>query len=116
MPERRPIEIEETLFDSAERAGSAFGRSASNQIARWARAGRALEASGEVSLDQVEAALSGELSYDALNPSEQRLVWTEWPERIEQRIKGLDLVGEFREKGASYFELDDKGNVVERRP
>jgi hypothetical protein len=116
MPERRPIEIEEALFDSAERAGSAVGRSASNQIARWARAGRALEASGEVSLDRVESALSGELAYDALNPSEQRLVWVEWPERIEQGIQELDLVSEFRELGVSYFELDDEGNVVERRP
>jgi len=83
MLERRPVEIDVTLLDSAERSGSAAGRSASEQLARWARVGRALDVAGLVSIDLVEAGLSAGVPYDDLDTEAQALVRDQWPEWIE---------------------------------
>lgn len=115
MATTSPTRIDDELYASAKAAGALMSRSASQQIAHWARIGRELEAAGSVSPRDVERVLAGQARYDDLNTHGQAVVRTEWTERMSDRLAGLDFAAEATAAGRSFSELDEHGRAV-RRP
>jgi hypothetical protein len=116
MATTSPARIEDDLYASAKLAGDAMSRSASQQIAHWARIGREIQASASISHREIADVLSGRASYDGLDPKEQAVVRAEWAERMAVYRESLDLTKRFEAARQSWVELDDDGVVVERRP
>ncbi len=106
-----PIRIDRELDASAREAARAMSRSVSQQVNHWARLGRELERSPDVSVAQVQAVLTGECSYDRLEASEQALVRTLWDEQLAERLARLDLAAAFETEGHSYAEIDEHGQL-----
>lgn len=111
-----PARIDDDLYASAKAAGRAMSRSASQQIAHWARIGRELEAGRSVSLRAIGDVVAGDAGYDTLSPEEQAVVRAEWAERIEARIASLDLGTALAAEGRPYAELKEAGVVVVHEP
>ncbi len=65
---------------------------------------------------EVRAAFVWPRDYDQLGPEEQAAIRAERTERIEDCRARLDLAGESVADGRGWVELDDAGEVVERRP
>ncbi|HVW80581.1 MAG TPA: hypothetical protein VHB69_06565 [Mycobacteriales bacterium] len=105
--------VSQALYDDAKLAGEVLNRSTSQQIDHWARLGREIEASADVSSSAVGEVLRGARSYDTLRqPQEQAIVRAAWMERIEQLHRDLDM--RKVHAGRPYAELDEAGNVVVR--
>ena len=111
-----PVRIDADLYASATEAASVMSRSASQQIAHWARIGRELEASSEISIENLAQVLRGAKSYDALSTEEQAVARSFWAERMAALTSVLDLEQEFTAQGRAYVELDDHGEVVRHEP
>jgi hypothetical protein len=109
-----PARIDDELYASAKLAGSVQSRSASQQVAHWARIGREIEASSSISHKEIAAVLAGSRSYDSLEPKEQAVVRAEWSARMDEARAALDLAADFARAGRTWVELDDEGRVVER--
>lgn len=112
MAKTSPARIDDDLFAAAKLIGPLMSRSAAQQVAHWARIGRELEASSNVSHRDIQAVLSDQKSYDTLPPKEQAIVRAEWAERMAVRIESLDLAAELDAAGQSYAEVDADGNLV----
>lgn len=111
-----PVRIDADLYEEASSAASVMHRSTAQQIVHWARIGRELEASADVSVDQVAKVLSGAGSYDSLGTEEQAVVRTFWAERMKALAGDLRLDRDFAAEGRPYVELDEDGEVVRREP
>jgi hypothetical protein len=114
MATTSPARIDDDLYASAKLAGEAQSRSASQQVAHWARIGREIEASGALSLRDINDVLSGSRSYDGLSAKEQAIVRAEWSARMDEVRSSLNLADEFSAEGRRWVELDANGAVVER--
>ena len=114
MATTSPARIDDELYASAKLAGSVQSRSASQQVAHWARIGREIEASSSISHKEIAAVLAGSRSYDGLDPKEQAVVRAEWSARMDEARAELDLAKDFARAGRTWVELDEKGRVVER--
>jgi hypothetical protein len=114
MATTSPARIDDELYASAKLAGSVQSRSASQQVAHWARIGREIEASSSISHKEIAAVLAGSRSYDSLDPKEQAVVRAEWSARMDEARAELDLADDFASAGRTWVELDEKGRVVER--
>lgn len=114
MATTSPARIDDDLYASAKLAGSVQSRSASQQVAHWARIGREIEASDDISHRHIATTLAGSLSYDSLPAEEQAVVRAEWAARMEERRAALDLAERFTAEGRSWVELGPEGTVVER--
>lgn len=114
MATTSPARIDDDLYASAKLAGQAQNRSASQQVAHWARIGREIEASAGISLRDLAEVLAGARPYDSLNPKEQAVIRAEWTARMTARREALDLASKFAAAGRSWVELDEDGKVVER--
>lgn len=116
MATTSPTRIDDELYASAKAVGAVMSRSASQQIAHWARIGRELEAAGSVSLREVAAVLDGRTRYDDVNAHEQAVVRTEWADRMSDRLAGLDFEAEATAAGEAFSELDEHGRASRRTP
>lgn len=112
----KPVRIETDLYDAASAAAEVMSRSTTQQITHWARIGREIEASSEVSIPEVMDVLRKEASYDDLGEREQALVRAYWASRMETLRSQLRLDEDFAAQGRPYAELDDEGRVVRREP
>ncbi|MGH8480942.1 MAG: TA system antitoxin ParD family protein [Nevskiaceae bacterium] len=110
------MRLDPELTRSAEPVASRMSRSVPEQIAHWARIGRELERSPEVSVAQVRKVLEGAAQYDALPAREQALVRAAWLERMQALGAALDLEREFAASGYRYAELDSRGAVTVHEP
>ena len=108
-----PIRLDRELAAAAREAALTMSRSVAEQVSHWARLGRELERSPQVSVAQVQAVLRGEAPYDALPAQEQALVRTAWDERMSAALAGLDLSQAFTAEGHRHAELDGDGQVRE---
>jgi hypothetical protein len=115
MATTSPTRIDDDLYASAKLAGDVQSRSASQQIAHWARIGREIEASGSISHRHIAEVLANRRSYDGLDTEEQAVVRAVWAERMAAYRSELDLAQRFSVEGRTWVELDDDGHVVERR-
>lgn len=77
-----PIRIDPELFAAAKAAAPAMSRSTTQQISHWARIGRELESSADVSIQSVAEVLRGEQEYDALGSKEQAVARSYWRELV----------------------------------
>lgn len=109
-----PIRVDADLYAAATAAARVMSRSIGQQVAHWARIGRAIEQSPEVSVERVAEVLRGRAAYDDLSVEEQALTRTLWDERIEELRSSLRLDREMAREGGSYVELDERGEVVRR--
>jgi len=109
-------QIDFDLYASAKLVGEVQSRSASQQVAHWARIGREVEASGSISSEVISALLAGARSYDSLGPEEQAAVRAEWSTRMEDLRSSVDFAERASAHGQAWVELDDDGNVVARPP
>lgn len=64
--------------------------------------------------ESVAAALTGDLSYDALRDDQQAAVRLEWQRRIAAALASLDFEAEFRASGMTWVEADMNGDPVTR--
>lgn len=111
-----PIRIDDEIDTAARSAAKRMSRSVAEQVSHWARLGRELERSPDVSVARVRAVLSGRRSYDSLAAPEQAVVRTQWADNVEQRLAALDLSQVFATSGHTYAELDPQGQVVTVMP
>lgn len=111
-----PIRLDAELTLAAKEAAARMSRSAAEQISHWARIGRELERSAEISVADIGKVLAGQRSYDALPPREQAIVRAAWTERMEAVRGRLRLDKTFEAEGHAYAELDASGNVVVHEP
>lgn len=116
MKKSTPIRIDTEIYTAAATAAPLMSRSATQQVAHWARIGRELEASAGVSVEHVARVLDGGGDYDGLNVDEQAVVRAHWEEGITQRLGSLRMDRVFQEEGKPYVELDASGAVVRREP
>lgn len=118
MATTSPARIEDDLYASAKLAGEVLSRSASQQIAHWARIGREIQASASISHREIADVLAGRGSYDGLDPKAQAVVRAEWAERMAVYRNELDLAERFVADGRTWVELDADDRLVEhdRRP
>lgn len=108
-----PTRVSPGLYEDAKLAAEVLSRSTAQQIDHWARIGREIEASADISTSAVGEVLRGERSYDALDlPEEQAIVRATWLDRIEKLHRNLDMRKVLGDR--SYAELDESGNVVVR--
>jgi len=114
MATTSPARIDDDLYASAKLAGEVQSRSASQQVVHWARIGREIEASGNISQKDIAEVLVGGRSYDTLSAKEQAVVRAEWSARMDTRREALNLAEQFVSAGRTWVELDDSGSVVER--
>lgn len=110
-----PVRIDTELYTAAKSAGETMSRSTAQQVAHWARIGRALEASPAVSERHIAAVLAGKASYDELRDEEQALVRAAWDEDIDSTRSTLRLDRRFATEGRPFAELDEGGRVAVRR-
>jgi hypothetical protein len=115
MGSTSPARIDDDLYASAKLVGGVQSRSASQQVAHWARIGREIEASGAISHKDVAEVLAGGRSYDSLSPKEQAVVRAEWSGRMDALREALDLAQQFAAAGRTWVEVDEDGAVVERK-
>ncbi len=111
-----PLRLEPELTRSASQVAGKMSRSVPEQIAHWARIGRELERSPDVSVSSVHKVLAGAADYDALPAREQALVRATWLERMNAL---RDVLRFDRPPGAAphrYAELDEHGRVAIREP
>lgn len=111
-----PLRLDPELTRSAEPVAEKMSRSVPEQIAHWARIGRELERSPDVSVTQVARVLEGAATYDALPAREQALVRAAWLERSHALATALDLEREFAAAGYRYAEADASGRVAVHEP
>lgn len=111
-----PLRIDKELTDSAREVAPRMSRSVAQQISHWARLGRELERSPDLSVVDVQRVLAGQGSFDELPAREQAVVRAEWLDRMDELRSSLRLNERFRAEGHQYAELDGDGNVVVRRP
>ena len=116
MASTSPTRIDDELYESAKVVGRHMDRSASQQLAHWARIGRELEAGATVSVRAVADVLAGADHYDHLGAPEQAVVRTAWGERVAARLATLNLAATFAADGLAYVELDDDETVARRTP
>lgn len=114
MATTSPARIDDELYASAKLAGDVQSRSASQQVAHWARIGREIEASASISSRDIAEVLSGSRSYDTLGAKEQAVVRAEWAARMDRLREELNLAEEFAVAARGWVELDDAGRVVAR--
>lgn len=110
-----PIRLDRELAAAARDAAHTMSRSVAEQVSHWARLGRELERSPQVSVAQVQAVLRGEAEYDALGAPAQALVRTAWDEAISERLAALDLGRDKAAAGLAYAEAGPDGEVRVRR-
>ena len=110
------MRLDPELTRSAELVADKMSRSVPEQIAHWARIGRELERSPDVSVAQVSKVLAVAAAYDALPPREQALARAAWLERMQALGAALDLEQEFAASGYRYAELDARGAVTVHEP
>jgi D-aminopeptidase len=116
MKTSTPIRIDAELYAAATAAAPVMSRSTTQQIAHWARIGRELEASAEVSIEHLAEVLRGQRSYDTLGVEEQAVARAYWAERMAALSRALRLDVEYTAEGRPYVELDEDGAVVRRDP
>ncbi len=107
QPTRLPIDV----YEAAATAAEAEHRTVPQQIAHWARIGQALEA-GNISRRDVQRVLDGDAPYSSLGEREQALVRSEWDERIEEALTGLNFAEEFAQTGDTWVIGDGRGGAV----
>ena len=114
MATTSPARIDDDLYASAKLVGEIQSRSASQQVAHWARIGRELEASSDIAVRDVADVLSGAVEYDTLDSKAQAVVRAAWTERMQDARRSLNFSREFDGVGRTWVELDDDGQVVRR--
>lgn len=114
MATTSPARIDDDLYASAKLAGSVQSRSASQQVAHWARIGREIEASASISTREIAEVLAGAQSYDSLDPKAQAVVRAAWSARMDDLRSTLDLTASFAASGRTWVELDEAGKVQQR--
>jgi hypothetical protein len=111
-----PVRIDADLYAEASSVASVMSRSTTQQIAHWARIGRELEASPQVSIEEISAVLRHAKGYDEIGTEEQAIVRAFWTERMAALREMLRLDEEFASEGRPYVELDESGKLVRHEP
>lgn len=111
-----PVRLESEITEAARSAAATQSRSVAQQVSHWARIGRELERSPEVSAESIRRVLAGAQDYDGLSAKEQAVVRAVWSGRIDSLRGGLRLDKTFQDTGYRYAELDRHGEVAVREP
>lgn len=111
-----PIRVDADLYAAATHSARVMSRSIGQQITHWARIGREIEESSELSVQRISEVLNGRASYDDLSSEEQALTRAHWKERMDELRTKLRLDVHFAAHGRTYVELDERGNVIRREP
>ncbi len=116
MKTSTPIRIDAELYAAATGAAAIMSRSTTQQIVHWARIGRELEASSEISIEHVAQVLRAAKDYDTLRTQEQAVVRAYWAEKMRSLAAALRLDQKFAAEGLPYVELDENGAIVRHDP
>ncbi len=106
-----PIRLDRELAAAARDAAQTMSRSVAEQVSHWARLGRELERSPQVSVAQVQAVLRGDAPYDGLGVQGQAVVRTHWDESLAATLSTLNLADAFAAEGHHYAELGEDGQI-----
>lgn len=106
--------VDTDVLEAAKAAGALMGRSASQQLSHWARLGKQIEESNGLNPEAIARALAGSARYDDLGEFDQAGVRATWDEQIQDTIAHLDYQEQFTDRGESWAEADEEGNLVVR--
>jgi hypothetical protein len=112
----RPTRIPSDLFDSAVIEGAKENRSATQQLAHWARVGRTVSAGPTTSRRRVEAALAGVLPVERLSDAEGIVFDAEAQARVEGRLRTTNLGAVLAARGVTTVALNEQGELTEYQP
>lgn len=107
-----PVRLSDDLYEVASQVAATMSRSAAQQIAHWARLGKAVEESPGLSVAAVRDLLANAGGYDRLTDAEQTVVLDVWRRQFAARRESLDFAREFTRQGRQWSELDEHGKVV----
>lgn len=110
----QPVRLDPEITAFAKAVADRMSRSVAEQLSHWARIGREIELSPDVSVRALRQVLSGQADYGALPAKEQAVVRAAWAQRMEELRGALRLDEEFKMSGYRYAELDEHGEVVTR--
>lgn len=110
----QPVRLDPQITEFAKAVAGRMSRSVAEQLSHWARIGREIELSPDVSVPDLRRVLSGQAEYDALPAKGQALVRATWAKRMDELRNSLRLDQEFKTSGYRYAELDERGEVVVR--
>lgn len=111
MRSSQPTRLPADVYDSAVAAAARESRTVPQQIAHWARIGRAMEAS-HLDRRDIQRVLDGEAPYSSLGEREQAVVRSEWDERIDTALADLNFAEEFAANGDTWVVGDGRGGAV----
>lgn len=104
------------LFDSAAAEGARQSRSAKQQLAHWARVGRAVSSQHTAARRRVEAALSGDLELRELSIEEGVVFNAEIAAAVQESLAASNYGEALAQRGITTVALNDDGDIVEYRP
>jgi hypothetical protein len=110
----QPVRLDPQITAFAKAVADRMSRSLAEQLSHWARIGREIELSPDVSVPELRRVLSGQVEYDALPARGQAFVRAAWTKRMDELRNALRLDQEFKASGYRYAELDEHGEVVVR--
>lgn len=111
-----PTRIDTELLDAAREAGEQESRSATQQVAHWARLGRAVSSRHTNQRRRVEAALEGTLPLSQLSAEEREVVNAEHSVAIREQAQVMSFGARLAAEGVTTVALDDGGRLVEHHP
>lgn len=109
-----PVRLDPQITAAAKTVAPQMSRSTAEQLSHWARIGREIELSPEISIQELRRVLNGSADYDTLPAQAQAVVRAAWAERMESLRRALRLDEEFKARGADYAELDENGEIAVR--
>jgi len=110
----QPVRLEPEMPAFAKDVAERMIRSDAEQLSHWARIGREIELSSDVSVLELRQVLSGHADYDALSAKEPAVVRAAWGQRMEELRGALRLDEQFKMSGYRYAELDEHDEVITR--
>src|ERR1700735_2378817 len=112
----RVTRVAADLMDSAAAEGARQSRSAKEELAHWARVGRAVSSQQTAARRRVEAALTGDLELRELGIEEGAVFNAEIAAAVQEKLAGSNYGTLLAERGITTVALDENGDIVEHRP
>lgn len=111
----RVTRFDADLFEAAAAEGRRQARSASQQLAHWARVGRSVSATETSSRKRVENALAGVLPVSELDDIESVVFNAEVTAAIEENLGRADYARDLLGGGVTVVFIED-GDLVQQSP
>ncbi len=106
------VKLGDDVMSVVRRESGLQSRSVAGQITHWINIGRAIEKSGTFDYQHINAALTAELSPDALSAEEQEVWFEQFTENVTEPTNDETAFYAKRRKFGRGVGLNDKGALI----